>query len=454
MEWIICFTFNGTMKDNTEYLVDKIIKKGVSLKKEEQYLSLGLDFNPFPRAGITEINVSNNIINRFEPIDTDTKLFVQNYIVDSLFQTNPNSSDKYLSSVIRGDYGNGKTQLLMYTKYVLGIISETKTNNKKPYVIYIDNPGARLSELIGSIIHQIGQENFKKYLWDEIILYVDNNQTIKTDLLSVLADYSIFTGKKYDPFLSENMVSYKKFIDCWHGVLTTKQNRLHFNDELKSIIISLFAKEYGDSTIATYFYDLITENIGINKTWELLTTGSAKNLNKREVYLIRAIFKLVKSLGYTDFYIFVDEFEAITEGRISLKEFDLYITNLRALIDKERSWCSLFAMTGQAFKRLRSYSPPLADRISSRIIDLKPLNKDRAIILVKQYLNLARKDSESLAPFEMSGIDSILNLSNRILRIFLKNCYIIIQRASEMSDTNFIINSDFIDRFIDHVEVE
>ena len=61
---------------------------------------------------------------------------------------------------MRGEYGAGKTQTLMYIKYLFNNI---KSNEIKPYVIYIDNPGQRLSELIGGIVAQIGVENFKKY---------------------------------------------------------------------------------------------------------------------------------------------------------------------------------------------------------------------------------------------------------------------------------------------------
>jgi hypothetical protein len=95
--------------------------------------------------------------------------------------------------------------------------------------------------------------------------------------------------------------------------------------------------------------------------------------------------------GFTDFYILVDEFEAVAEGRLTKTELDRYLLNLRALIDKERNWCSIFSMTNPAFERIRTVAAPLAQRISSQTIILNPLNDETAKQLVKNYLNLARE---------------------------------------------------------------
>ncbi|MFP3681584.1 hypothetical protein SB725_31365, partial [Pseudomonas sp. SIMBA_041] len=85
-----------------------------------------------------------------------------NYIGDSLY-SNDDSDDYKLIGTITGDYGTGKTQLLLFAKSLL--LNEPK----KAYVLYINNPGTKLSKLIGSIIENIGQEDFKKFLWNQII---------------------------------------------------------------------------------------------------------------------------------------------------------------------------------------------------------------------------------------------------------------------------------------------
>lgn len=436
------------MEQSSENFAKNILKnRNISSNTNDRFKTLGVNFNPFPRAGISDLNSPDHLISKLEPIDDNVKNGIEEYIVDSLFPQNPNSTDKYLSAVIRGDYGYGKTQTLLYSKLILESFSDIKEISKKPYVVYVDNPGARLSELIGSIIYEIGEENFKRYLWTLAFDTISKNKEYKEKLISFQPrGLALFENvQDLDPFNPVNLVNYKVFLDAFYKILNTKQKK-DFQDVLKTYIITIFTAEFENSTIASYFYNLISENIGVNKTWETLTSGSAKDLNKKEVYIIKSIVKVIESQGYTDFYILVDEFEAVTAGRLSAKEIDQYVMNLRTLIDKQRNWCSLFAMTGYALARLKTVSPPLAERISGRVIELTPLNNDRAKQITINYLNLAREKSESILPFDDSGIERLREKSNGILRVYLKSCYLLLQRASEELSTGETINSDFVEK--------
>jgi hypothetical protein len=441
------------MMDTDDKLNELIRKKRETKTEPNRYLKLGLEFNPFPRAGISDINSNVIITERLKPLDEDVEQAVLHYISDSLFPNNPNSEDKYLSAVIRGDYGYGKTQTLLYIKFMLESFPEKLKYPKKPYVIYIDNPGAKLMELIGAIIHEIGEENFKKYLWNTFIDFINKSQNIKDELNSYLPHgYSLFGSDKYNPFSIENTINYKKFIDGYYQYFQRDvKKKKQFQDLLKVHVISFFTKKYNNSTVAGYFFDLLSDNIGLNKTWEILTTGGAKDLDKKEVYIIRAIFDLLKEQGFTDFYILVDEFEAVTFGRLSSSEIDRYFANLRALIDKERNWCSVFAMTVPAFGQLRQFSPPLADRISGKIIDLKPLDFIRAKVLVLQYLNLARNQSDSTFPFDDTALEELVKVTNGNHRIFLKTCFLLIQRAIDELKDKVPISSEFVAK---HFQIE
>jgi hypothetical protein len=429
-----------------------LTKRGIKAEINDNYKKFGLSFNPFPRSGISDLNSSDTIISKLMPIDLEVKNRIDEFIVDSLFPANPNTKDKYISAVIRGEYGAGKTQTLLFAKWVLESFCSEKEFHKNPYVVYIDNPGAKLTELIGAIISQIGEENFKRYLWNKVITSFSKDEKAKGNLMAfVPRGYSLFDSQ-IDPFSPVNTASYKSFIDEWYSVLNTNPKRKkEFQDFLKSIIITALNSDVEHPTIAAYFYNLLSENIGINKTWEILTSGSAKELEKKEVYIIREIVKILESQGYTDFYILVDEFEAVTAGRLTPSETDRYVTNLRALIDKERNWCALFAMTGFALTRLKGVSPPLAERISSRIIDLKPLDLDRAKQITINYLNLARDEAGSIHPFDESGIQKLQELSRGILRIYLKTCFMLLQRASEELNESDKIDTGFVAR---HFQVE
>ena len=142
-----------------------------------------LNYNPFPKSGIAIINESDDIVSSLSPVNDEVVNTIFEYIKDALYNSATNGKDldnKYISLIVRGEYGSGKTQTLMYIKYLL---QNLKLDNIRPYVIYIDNPGQKLSELIGGIISQIGIENFRKYLWNIFISYLDNNIDAKQEIL-------------------------------------------------------------------------------------------------------------------------------------------------------------------------------------------------------------------------------------------------------------------------------
>jgi hypothetical protein len=434
------------MIENTDNLAKNLLaSRGITPDTSKQFDLLGLTFNPFPRSGISDLNSTAYLVEKLKPVDESVKSGIGEYITDSLFSKSTITDDKYLSAVILGNYGSGKTQTLLYAKLVLESFNSYKDANKRPYVVYIDNPGVKLTELIGQIISQIGEENFKRYLWTIALEKIASTKQPKEELISFKQKGQSLFEDNTDPFDPVNLVSYKSFLDAWVTFLyLNPKKKKEFLDTLKRIVITIFIAQFENSIIATYFYDLLSENIGVNKTWEALTSGSPKELDKKEVYIIKAIVKLIESQGYTDFYILVDEFENVTLGRLSALEIDRYVSNLRALIDKQRNWCALFAMTLPAMQRLKSVSPPLAERISSRIIDLKNLNDEGAKQILLNYLNLARKESQSIFPFDESGVIALREKSHGITRVFLKSCFSLIQRAIEELKAGEAINEKFV----------
>ena len=293
------------MKKQQEQLRQKIRERVPKVINAQQFKKLGLFYNPFPRSGISDININNSLIGYLEPVDEDVNEAINTFVVDSLFPQNPRSDDKYISAVIRGDYGNGKTQTLMYIKYLLESFSrETKELHKSPFVIYIDNPGAKLTELIGSIISQVGEENFKKYLWDIAKKDLINK---KDKLQPYLKNTNgLFPDERYEPFSELNLINYKAFIDSCYLILSKQNQKKKLQEEIREIIFNSFNNYFENSTISRYFYDLLTESIGLTRVWEDITSGNLKAFEKKEVFLIRAIVDLVEQQGYTDFYILVD----------------------------------------------------------------------------------------------------------------------------------------------------
>jgi hypothetical protein len=422
-------------------------------EEEKKYEKLGIKFNPFPRSGTSNINSGDSYNAYLVPIDSGAEKELNQFIGNSLTANILNPEDKFISATVIGDYGSGKTQFLMYARYLLNSITITSERPENPYVIYIDNPGVNLLEFIGSIISRIGEENLKKYLWENIIHKIKQNSGLKDRLIpfSTVNSPSLFSGNT-DPFSEENMISYKKFLDSFVRYISTSNQKKKFDIEFKSILITILESETQDTIVAYYFYEFISGDFGINKTWEALTSGNLKQLNGKEANIIKYIVKLIKKQGFTDFFILVDEFEDITEGRLTKVQIDNYVYNLRTLLDEQREWCLIFSMTPLAMKKLKSVSPPLADRISSRTILLQNLNKGQAISIVKNYINMAGR-TESILPFSEDGIEFLSCKVEGNTRRFLKVAFALIEIAAiSFTSINDRINRAFIENNFTSIE--
>lgn len=417
-----------------------------------------LEYNPFPKSGIAVIDESDEIVGRLEPIDDKVTETIVDYIKDALSASvSPNSEkEKYLSLVIRGDYGSGKTQTLMYIKY---LFQNLGAGNYRPYVVYIDNPGQRLSELIGGIVSQIGIENFRKYLWSIYLGFVDRHDEEKKNLIQSTSSLQEDTLFSYGKPLSFSVPNYKEFVDQLDNRLNVSEKK-GFKQRLKESMLRCFSQYSESQMVAMYFYEIVSDTIGVSKAWDSLVSGEVKELDKREVNILRAIVDIVKSqMDYTDFVILIDEFEEITAERLKKQDIDNYLRNLRLLIDREKNWCSVFAMTGQALQIIDSYSPPLAGRIKDRVVDLKPLDITSFKRLITNYLLIARSsdvsNTDELYPFEESGLNALLQVRSPKLkgspRFLLKACYLLLQRASEKLDTGEIIDQAFVEQFMDEL---
>ena len=421
--------------------VNQILKNRANQKDQDRYKVLNLNSNPFPKSGTANINESSEQTKALTPIDENVHRQVAEYIADSLYASS--EEDQKLIGTITGDYGTGKTQLLLYAKSII------QSESKKAFAIYINNPGTTLSQLIGSIIERIGQEQFKKYLWTQVIDDIkDENDEYKSELSKFLTNpQGKMFGDDLDPFSVENEANHKAFLDAFINQINNKQARAKLNETLKTIILKILEKRNNDAVIADYFYNLIAEDFGVSKTWETITSGSGKYLDKKVVKLLNAIIDIIQDQGFERFYLLVDEFEDITSGRLTKKESDSYAYNLRALIDKERRWCLLIALTRTALEDIRKISPPLADRLTDREINIERLSAERFRKLVKNYLNLSRESNESFVPFTEEALNLVNKSSGELPRLALRKLHFLVERAADESNCK-IIDEEFVNNHL------
>ena len=425
--------------DEKEYKsLEDILQMGLMANK---YALWGIKFNPFPRSGTSNINGSDSVNRALRPLDDEIFNGINLFIANALVPNQVEEDDQFISATIVGDYGSGKTQLLMYAKSKLNEIRDSQTY-LKPYTIYIDNPGGSILEFIGTIISKIGEENTRKYVWNHIIRTIQTRDDIKEQLKPYEPNSDVLFSEMKDsinPYSDANTISYKQFLESFIRPLPLNKKR-KFDDLLSDIIQKILNEDTKDSTVAYYFYEFISSDFGINKTWEALTSGSLRQISGKEADVIRYIVKLLKREGYTHVFILVDEFEDLTTGRLSKVQLDNYIHNLRTLLDKHREWCLLFAMNPKALSRLIELSPPLADRITIRRLDINNLNVEETKRVIESYLNLA--DFKDEFPFTEDALSYINETCDGNVRRILKATFALFECAADQKKR--VMDKDFV----------
>lgn len=173
---------------------------------------------------------------------------------------------------------------------------------------------------------------------------------------------------------------------------------------------------------------------------------------------MKSIVEIVKNqMGYTDFYLLVDEFEEVASNRLTKKEADNYMSNLRALIDRERNWCSVFAMNPRALEDVKQISLALFGRISNSTITLTPFDANQLGLVIENYIDTVRKNNDSIYPFTDAAVQTLYNgVEDENLkgspRYLLKLCYSILQDAAVTLDKGQSIDEDFVKSFLNKID--
>lgn len=412
---------------------------------ESKYAQWGIQFNPFPRSGTSNINGSDEVNRMLKPLVKKTMIDITTFILNALQPNNLDPKDQFISATIVGDYGSGKTQMLMYAKALLNGIRDSEVP-LKPYTIYIDNPGGSIQEFIGNVIGEIGEENVRKYVWNHIINTIQKSEDIREQLKPYEPNSAVLFNEMKDslnPYAEVNTTSYKQFLDVFIRNINSQKKR-KFDDLFSGIVQQILYDDTKDTTVAYYFYEFISADFGINKTWEALTSGKLKQMDGKEAEAIRYIVKLLKREGFTHVFILVDEFEDLTAGRLTKVQQDNYIHNLRILLDQHREWCLLFAINPHALERLQVLSPPLADRVLVRRIALDNLTNEEVKTVYGTYLTLAKYEGD--IPFTDDAIEYIRETSDGNLRRVLKAAFALFEAAADQGMK--VLDKDFVENNI------
>ena len=117
------------------------------------------------------------------------------------------------------------------------------------------------------------------------------------------------------------------------------------------------------------------------------------------------------------------------------------------MIDKERRWCLLIALTRTALEDIRKISPPLADRLTDREINIERLSAEQFRKLVTNYLNLSRESNESFVPFTEEALNLVNKSSGELPRLALRKLHFLVERAADESNCK-IIDEEFVNNHL------
>ena len=128
-------------KKTFDTFVNKLVEE--TPQGANKYSMYGFEFNPFSRSGSTNKQAGDIYNEKLSPYNDKNESDLLKYFSDAFSKANSYAElhDQFISATILGDYGSGKTQLLMYGKSLLNSIYASTKIDHKPFSVYIGNPG-------------------------------------------------------------------------------------------------------------------------------------------------------------------------------------------------------------------------------------------------------------------------------------------------------------------------
>jgi len=394
---------------NKEDLLKEILEDLKKKPVEKDYSFFGLKFNPFPLAGLPRFIMP--------PLDPDIDEKVKHFI------TSTYKEGEYGGLTIIGEFGMGKTHLM---KYIQSLIDELTVLARKRKIdfsavtCFIDRPEDTPQRVVHKIIEEIGLDKIRKYVWKIVI---DKLAADKADFYEKCKPrYSLIPQREErwrelfeEPVKSNYLEFLKRF----------KELGGNFK-KLQESVREIIKKEIvDDSALADRYLNLIifADEKEADISWDILAGYvSKRDIQRKEIIFLNSIVEILRKVGFKHLYVFVDEFEDI--GKLSAAKKTNYLLTLVTLINRERRWSVIVSLTKDILEEEIKSEPPLYDRLTTQIIELKPLDISKGKELIIRYLNMAReKETNSISPFTDESIKRMIEISEGNYRSFLLLAY-------------------------------
>jgi Cdc6-like AAA superfamily ATPase len=392
----------------TEDVQDRIresLASSLSKTERARYKLWGIDLNPFPLASVS----SPEEVTDLGPLNQSELDPIFNFL----------SAKKPAILQVAGDYGTGKTHLLLWLR---SMIQSAGGGQFGAY--YVTNPGTSPRDLVARVTRAIGEEDLSHKVRQLVIrAYVDDYSKEGFSAVrplfvplgtATLSDEAHETAARElaDPKFIVNDTGWElRARECfkeWRQFLDFAGAALTRYSVPRGVASELISFAFTDHTAGT-------------ESWSRLATPTNRVKFTFEDHY-KGIVSVLLNTGYKKVFFLVDELEdAVVSGRVTKRQSSEFLAALRILLDERLDEVGIvLAGTPRAWEALGSYSPALKSRTTYRL-DLVKLDHATARRLIDKYLVLA-KYQKGEPPVTEEAIRRILSASEGNRRRFISLC--------------------------------
>ena len=357
--------------------------------EQHDYSEFGLSENPFPYSPVPE--------------DDPAVYCGQQQVTDRISNTVSSvlSTGKSKHLVVTGKYGNGKSHTLKYTRSLV-------RDRDDVLVGYVAQPGDGFLDIYHEFVYDIGFDRLQNLSYEFLAKIAraetDTNPISADDIRQLIDDGDVLLSEIV-PTAVQQLSDVTKFADFARAMI-----HLVYEDT------SLYAWQW-----------LTAEGLRYEQRKEM-EIHSAVDDNTTAVRAFTALKNMLLDFGYTGVFMFIDEFERISQ--LTPKDEQQTLNSIRHLMDQNsRGLCILFGCAPEVWQDVMSEYHAFSERIGQEVA-LRPLTEEKVYNLVEEYLNLARQNgNEGIEPFTEDSLIVILQRSQGNIRQVLSICSHILDSA-------------------------
>lgn len=398
------------MINSTDDFTERLIKELTKSKPKRGYSLYGLKFNPFPPAGLPRFLF-------LPPVDTEVGKRIYHFLRSTYTAT---KGQEYAGLTIEGEFGMGKTHIMRYIIEQIRRLNAASLESRhdikfSAVACFVDKPEDTPRSVIHRIAEQIGLDNVRKYIGRIILTEFQKNEKDFYDRFKPRQPTLLTRGRTQWSRLFEEPAA-SNYLEFLASFRELGGDLKLFQEAARDVIRDRIVH---DSTLADRYLDLLFEERSADTSWDILAGYvSKRNIQRKEVMFLNSIVKILRAVGFRQLYVFVDEFEDIS--KLTGAKLSNYLITLNTLINQEKRWSLVVSITPEALRKIKAESAPLFDRLTSYRIVLRPLDAEKANILLLNYLNIAREENVGdVSPFTDKAVQQMLDTSKGNYRSFI-----------------------------------